>query len=88
MAFSCIAASARDRMSINSSVSGSCLVLSCLAQEDLLGEVGKFEHITPIITYHIAVGKYWKIPKSRRIESDERWRFNVAIKKRQEKYPG
>ena len=80
MAFSCIATSARDLRSINSSVTGSCLVLSCLvlsclvlsclAQEDLLGEVGKFENITPVIAYHISAGKYLKIHKSRRLELD------------------
>ena len=58
MAFSCIATSARDLRSINSSVSGSCLVLSCLAQEDLLGEVGKLEPIIPIISYHVSGRKY------------------------------
>jgi hypothetical protein len=63
MACSCIAASARDRRSIDSSVTGSCLVLSCLvlsclAQEDLLGEVEKFESVNPLNPYHMSVGKY------------------------------
>jgi len=58
MVFPCIAASARDRRSTNSSVTGSCLVLSCLAQEVLLCEVGKLEHIIPLIAYHISERKY------------------------------